>query len=564
MAHNCMMFSIASGMESRQKALFEAKVRALAGVEGVYVTDSGHGRVWYNTNLLLPLLTKVLAFYRTQPAATPATRKEIVKTDSTGFNAYRRNALISGLGLIGWQVFKKVSPGAFAGAYGLRSAFVLFAARDFISNGVLGMLKQRQANADSLTTTAVIASIVGRKPESSLTLLLLANLAEMLTTYTAERTRNHISSMLRLDQQYAWKVEDEYEQRVAVENLCPGDAIGVHLGEKICVDGQVIEGSASVDQSPITGEYIPVEKNREDYVYAGTVVKNGYLKIRVEKVGDATALARIVHMVEEAQSRRAPVQNFADKMANMLVPISFIAAGLVYGMTKDWQRVLNMLFIDYSCGLKLSTATAISAAIGRAARQGILVKGGNYVETLANIDTIVLDKTGTITVGKPQVVQVETMFGIEEKEIVVMAASAEYHSSHPLASAILEYAIEKGWKVPPHSSTETIVARGILAVVPDFEEVEGGDIIVGSPQFMEENKIACQGFIERGQIHGECGHSVVYVARNRKLLGIMVINDPVRPNLKKTINRLRRQGIDEVIMITGDNEKVARYVAAEL
>jgi cation-transporting P-type ATPase C len=251
-------------------------------------------------------------------------------------------------------------------------------------------------------------------------------------------------------------------------------------------------------------------------------------------------------------------------MANMLVPISFIAAGLVYGMTKDWQRVLNMLFIDYSCGLKLSTATAISAAIGRAARQGILVKGGNYVETLANIDTIVLDKTGTITVGKPQVVQVETMFGIEEKEIVVMAASAEYHSSHPLASAILEYAIEKGWKVPPHSSTETIVARGILAVVPDFEEVEGGDIIVGSPQFMEENKIACQGFIERGQIHGECGHSVVYVARNRKLLGIMVINDPVRPNLKKTINRLRRQGIDEVIMITGDNEKVARYVAAEL
>ena len=225
----------------------------------------------------------------------------------------------------------------------------------------------------------------------------------MLTIYAAERARKHISSLLKLDQQFVWRVADDgHEEKVPIEQVKVNDVIAVHTGEKICVDGTVLSGNAAIDQASITGESNPAMKGEKDPVYAGSVVQGGQLTVLVQKVGDDTSLARIVHLVEDAQTRRAPVQNFADRMANMLVPISFIGAAIVYGATRDWQRVLNLLFIDFSCGLKLSTATAISAAVATAAKQGILIKGGNYIEALADIDTVVMDKTGTITIGVPK------------------------------------------------------------------------------------------------------------------------------------------------------------------
>ena len=548
----------------QQKTLLEISIRKIPAVKSACVGDTGKLTIYYAGQLdTADIVAKIRNAGRPDQAVQALAVQQYNGDDNTPFIEYRRDAILAGAGLLGLQLLRMTMPGAFTAVYLGRSAFVLFVARKFIASGVRSLLVERQPNADTLTTTAVMASILGGKPESSLTLLALSNFAEMLTTYTAERARKHISTLLRLDQQYIWKIEqDGHEVRVAVESLKPGDRVGVHLGEKICVDGRVLSGAAAVDQSSITGEYIPAEKNPGDYVYAGTVLQNGFLEIVVEKMGDDTALARIVHMVEEAQARRAPVQNFADRMANMLVPISFIAAGLVYGATKDWQRVLNMLFIDFSCGLKLSTATAISAAIGRAASRGVLVKGGNYVEALAGIDTVVMDKTGTITVGKPQIVAVKTAPGITERELLLLAASAELHSAHPLACAILDHVEAQGWEIPPHSSTETIIARGILAEVPDFEDIRGGRILVGSWKFMEENKLECRG---SGDDSGaECGYNLVYVARDQTLLGLLVVSDPIRPNLKKTINQLRRQGVDEVVMITGDTEPVAKHVAAAL
>lgn len=566
MTYQYSIFPVPAEMSVRQKAMLEIQTRKAAGVVSAYVDDNGRMIVRSSRTLSKKIVGNIVqevTFGGKQTSNSVVSFKKAEK--SSEVNEYRRDAITAGLGLVGLQVLRMYFPAAFHGVYLARSAFTLFVARKFISNGVKGVVKDRQPNADTLTATAVLASVISGKPESSLTLLMLANAAEMLTNYTAEKARNHISDMLRLDQPNAWKIEgDGHERRVAVESLKPGDRIGVHLGEKICVDGRVADGAAAVDQSSITGEYIPVEKTSGDYVYAGTVVKNGYLEIIVEKVGDATALARIVHMVEEAQSRRAPVQNFADQMATKLVPISFIAAGLVYGLTKDWQRVLNILFIDYSCGLKLSTATAISAAIGYAAKRGVLIKGGNYVESLGSIDTVVLDKTGTITVGTPKVVLVEPSIGILNKELVLLAAAAEFHSAHPLASAILDYVAEQGWEVPPHTTTETIVAKGIQANVPDYEEISGGEILVGSILFMRENNVECQFAVARGETYADYGHNVVYVARDGILLGMLVINDPIRPNMKKAINRLRRSGIDEIVMITGDSRNVAQHVAATL
>lgn len=464
---------------------------------------------------------------------------------------------------MGLQVLKKFAPQVYTSLNIVRSLFVLGIARNVIKNGLKGLITDGQPNADTLTSTAVIASVLAGKPESSLSLMTLSNVAEMLTIYAAERARKHISSLLKLDQQYVWRVEDDgHEVKVPIETIKVNDVIAVHTGEKICVDGKVLSGNAAIDQASITGESNPALKGQDDPVYAGSVVQGGQLTILVQKVGEDTSLARIVHLVEDAQARRAPVQNFADRMANMLIPISFIGAAIVYGATRDWQRVLNLLFIDFSCGLKLSTATAISAAVATAAKQGILIKGGNYIEALADIDTVVMDKTGTITVGEPKIVETHTAEGVCEKEMILLAASAEIHSVHPLAVAIQNYVEKQGWKVPDHIDSDTVVAHGMEANVDDFDGFKGGHIIVGSHHFMMDREVT--GLDNFSDIETMPGHNILYVARDAKLMGLIVINDPIRPQMKKTFNQMRRHGIDEIVMLTGDSEEVANTVAHKM
>lgn len=473
---------------------------------------------------------------------------------------YRRDAAISVAGFAAMQLLQKVSPELFAGLWVVRSLFVLGIARNFIKNGIQGAIEERSPNADTLTATAVIASILAQRPESSLTLLALSNGAELLTGYAAERARTHISGLLSLDQRYVWLVEGEEERKIPIENVKVGDVISAHTGEKIVIDGRVLKGNAAVNQSSITGESRPAMKGKGSPVYAGSLVEAGELLISVEKVGKDTSLAHIVHLVEEAQTRRAPIQNFADKMADLLVPVSFLGAAIVYGATRDYQRVLNLLFIDFSCGLKLSTATAISASIGAAAKRGILVKGGNYMEALAEADTVVLDKTGTLTLGVPQISFARTATGVTEKEMILLAASAEQHSMHPLALAIQKYAAEQKWTTPQHKSSETVIARGMKAEVPDFEGFSGGRVLVGSKKFMLENSIADEENIDSDV----SGKNMLYVARDEKLLGIIIIEDPIRPKMKKTLNRMRRYGVDEIVMLTGDSKDVASQVAGEM
>ena len=465
-------------------------------------------------------------------AVREAAEKAVTPTEQMA--EFRRDAVISLAGFAAMELLRRGAPEVFAAVKILRSLLVLGIARNFIKTGIGGLIRDRQPNADTLTTTAVVASVLAGKPESSLMLLALSNGAEMLTSYAAEKARTHISGLLSLGQRDVWLVEEtpdgEVERKVPVEQVRPGDTIAVHAGEKIVIDGRVLRGDAAVTQASITGESAPAMKSEGAPVYAGSVVEAGELVVAVEKVGGDTSLAHIVHLVEEAQTRRAPVQNFADQMANYLVPVSFLGAAIVYGATRDWGRVLNLLFIDFSCGLKLSTATAMSASIAAAAKRGILVKGGNYIEALARTDTVVLDKTGTLTVGVPEITFIRTAAGVEEKEVILLAASAEEHSVHPLAVAIQKYVEEHAWKAPQHRSSETVVARGMLAEVPDFEGFAGGTVRVGSRRFLQENGVADE-------------------------------EDPIRPKMKKTLNQMRRCGVDEIVMLTGDAKAVAAEVA---
>ena len=495
-------------------------------------------------------------------AVRAAAEKAVTPTERLA--EFRRDAVISLASFAAMELLRRGAPELFASVKVLRSLLVLAISRNFIKTGIGGLIEERQPNADTLTTTAVIASVLAGKPESSLMLLALSNGAEMLTSYAAEKARSHISGLLSLGQRDVWLVEQtpngEVERKVPVEEVRPGDTIAVHAGEKIVIDGRVLRGNAAVTQASVTGESAPAMKKEGTPVYAGSVVEAGELVIAVEKVGSDTSLAHIVHLVEEAQTRRAPVQNFADQMANYLVPVSFLGAAIVYGATRDWGRVLNLLFIDFSCGLKLSTATAMSAAIAAAAKRGILVKGGNYIEALARTDTVVLDKTGTLTVGIPEITFIRTATGVTEKEMILLAASAEEHSVHPLAVAIQKYVEEKAWHAPQHRSSETIVARGMLAEVPDFEGFTGGTIRVGSRRFLQENGVTDPEDLAAST----SGKNVLFVARDTRLIGVIGIEDPIRPKMKKTLNQLRRCGVDEIVMLTGDAKAVAAEVARDM
>ena len=541
----------------REDALrLAVRMRRFPAVTAASVRDS-HVDVWHEG--AIPAARMLAAAER---AVREAAEKSVTPTEQMA--EFRRDAVISLASFAAMELLKRGAPELFASMTVLRSLLVLGISRNFIKTGIGGLIKDRQPNADTLTTTAVIASVLAGKPESSLMLLALSNGAEMLTSYAAEKARTHISGLLSLGQRDVWLVEEtpdgEVERKVSVDEVRPGDIIAVHAGEKIVIDGRVLRGDAAVTQASITGESAPAMKHEGTPVYAGSVVEAGELVIAVEKVGGDTSLAHIVHLVEEAQTRRAPVQNFADQMANYLVPVSFLGAAIVYGATRDWGRVLNLLFIDFSCGLKLSTATAMSASIAAAAKRGILVKGGNYVEALARTDTVVLDKTGTLTVGVPEITSIHTTEGVEEKEVILLAASAEEHSVHPLAVAIQKYVEEQAWKAPQHRSSKTIVARGMLAEVPDFEGFAGGTIRVGSRRFLQENGVVD----EENLIASVTGKNLLYVARDTKLIGIIGIDDPIRPKMKKTLNQLRRCGVDEIVMLTGDAKAVAADVAREM
>lgn len=564
-------FPLGINLDYRSASKLEALIRARLDVKAVSCAhgnivlwtdkDSSYAKIALELSKLLgnKLITKT--------KAVTVQAKELAKVKSSNISKelqeHKRSALMSLGFFVFFEILKRANPTAFAASVYLRSLCVLFMSENLIREGILEAFKEKRPNADTLTMTAVLSSVIAKRPESSFTVLALSNFSEMLTTLAAQKARQNISSLVALDVQEVWiKNEDGVDVKVPIEQVKPGMQISIHTGEKICVDGRVISGKAAVDQAAITGESIPVEKNINDRVFAGSNIRLGDLVISVEKVGDDTSLARIVHMIEDAQNRRAPIQNYADKMSTALVPISFISAAIVYLFTKDWQRVLNMLFIDFSCGLKLSTATAMSASISRAAKSGILVKGGSYIEKASEIDTIVLDKTGTITTGKPSITKIKLTSNLDEDTVLKLAAGAEMHSSHPLAVSILDELKKRKLLMPNNLKSKTIIARGIEATLAPFDDLDGGEVLVGSKIMMLEHEVlGLDSFDFKGTFESS---SLIYVAYQGYLVAILEICDQIRPEFKRAINRLRYSGIEEIVMLTGDNKRAAKSISEQL
>ena len=476
--------------------------------------------------------------------------------------------IIATAGLLGYNLFFK--PKSTVALTGIRrflnynTLSTLALAMPVLKNGINSLIKNKRPNADTLSSSAIISSILLGKESAALTIMFLEEVSELLTVYTMEKTRGAIKDMLSVGENYVWKeISEDNVKRVPIEEIQKDDIIVVQTGEKISVDGKIIKGEALIDQSSITGEYMPIKKSKGDDVYAGTIVKNGNISIMAEKVGDDRTVSRIIKLVEDANSNKADIQNYADTFSAQLIPLNFILAGIVYASTRSLTKAMSMLVIDYSCGIRLSTAVAFSAAINTAAKNGILVKGSNFIEELSKAETVIFDKTGTITEGKPKVQSIEIFDNsISENEMIGLAGAAEEQSSHPLATAIMSEIKDRGIEIPKHNKIKTVVSRGVETKIG-----KGKDAItirVGSKKYMLENNVdltlatnAERGIISRGEIG-------LYVAQNEKIIGLIGVSDPPRENIKKAINRLRNYGVDDIVLLTGDLRQQAETIASRM
>ena len=476
--------------------------------------------------------------------------------------------IVTTAGLLGYNLFfKSKSTMALTGIrrfLNYNTLATLALAMPVLKNGINSLVKNKRPNADTLSSSAIISSILLGKESAALTIMFLEEVSELLTVYTMQKTRGAIKDMLSVGENYVWKeISEDNVKRVPIEEIQKDDIIVVQTGEKISVDGKIIRGEALIDQSSITGEYMPIKKSVGEEVYAGTIIKNGNISIVAEKVGDDRTVSRIIKLVEDANSNKADIQNYADTFSAQLIPLNFILAGIVYASTRSITKAMSMLVIDYSCGIRLSTAVAFSAAINTAAKNGILVKGSNFIEELSKAETVIFDKTGTITEGKPKVQSIEVFDNnMSENEMIGLAGAAEEQSSHPLATAIMSEIKDRGIEIPKHNKIKTVVSRGVETKVGKWKETK--TIRVGSKKYMLENNIdltlaieAERGIISRSEIG-------LYVAQDEKIIGLIGVSDPPRENIKKAINRLRNYGVDDIVLLTGDLRQQAETIASRM
>lgn len=399
--------------------------------------------------------------------------------------------------------------------------------------------------------------------ESAGTILTLITVGKYLETKSKGKTSDAISKLINLAPKTAMVLRDEKEIEINLEEILVGDIIIIKPGESIGVDGIIIEGSSVIDQSSITGESIPVEKTIGDTVVSGTINKNGALKIRATKVGKDTTLSQIIKLVEEASNSKAPISRLADKVSGIFVPcviaIAILATvfWLIQGQSFEFALSIGIavLVISCPCALGLATPVAIMVGTGKGAEEGILIKSAESLEILHTVNTVVLDKTGTVTEGKPKVTNIVSL--IEEKELLKIAGSLEKNSEHPLSEAIMEKIIEEQIKLSEITEFEAISGRGVKA------KIEGITYFGGNIAFMEENNISTTQILEPSQELLKQGKTVLYFANEKEVIGIIAVADTIKETSYNAIQELKRKNI-EVVMLTGDNKIVAEQIGKKL
>lgn len=428
-----------------------------------------------------------------------------------------------------------------------------FGTYSLVKVAIADLIKERKIGTEIFITIAVVISILGKEYLAGAVVLMIILIAEYIASASGERARASIKELIGSVPKTAIVKKDGNETIEQITDLKIGDIILVKAGEKIPVDGKVTAGEASVNQAPITGESIPQLKMPGNDAFAGTIVELGALDIQMTKAGKDTVFSRIISLVEEAESSQAPIEKLTDKVAAWLIPVVFIFVGAVYFYTRDVKLVIALLIFTSPAELGLATPLVTIAAIARAAREGILIKGGKFLEELAKVTTIVFDKTGTLTAGRPEVNRIEIIdSSFTENALVQIAAAVDRRSNHPLANAVLTYADKLKLTYGEPKNFEVVKGRGVAA------NIEGKPVLFGNMSYMKENNIALQTTSEN------LTDTAIYLSVEKKLAGVFYISDAIRAGAREMIEGLRMSGIKEIVMLTGDNPETAKYVAKEV
>jgi Cd2+/Zn2+-exporting ATPase len=425
-----------------------------------------------------------------------------------------------------------------------------------VRNSVVSTLTNKKLNAEVLVTCALIASIWVGEYLAAAIVVLMMNVGELLEDITIAKTGEAVRALMELEAETARVIRNGREREVDIDEVCIGDLVLVKSGEKIPIDGRIKEGRGEINQAPITGESALITREPGDEVFGGTLNQLGVLKIEVTRVAAETVLSKIVDLVHKAQAAKPPIERIADRFAGWFTPTMLALAFLVGLVTGEVLRAVTILVVACPCALVIATPTAVVAGIGNAARRGILIKGGAILEVIGKLTTFVFDKTGTLTYGTPVVRSIKGFKGVSENEVISLAGTAERHSEHPLAEAILTHCREKeAWPFEP-DETEVIVGRGVVA------RKNGKEIMVGNERLFKEKGIELTSEAKEF-LHDmtSSGATAILVGHESQIVGGVGIADTLRADVRQSIRDIRKLGIKKVLMLTGDNQKVAQAIS---
>lgn len=420
------------------------------------------------------------------------------------------------------------------------------------------LVHRRKLNVDLLDVLAIIAGTATGDVLNAAGIVWLICVGDHIRDLTQARARRAIRDLLEYEHELAWVVRGDTKIQVPVAELVVGDIVVIYTGSAIAVDGVVTSGRAAVDQQALTGESLPVVKTVDDHVFAATVVSDGKLYVRAERVGRDTKAASTVQMIEAAPIGETRIQNHAEMVADRLVAPALGCAALVYLATADINRVASILTVDFGTGPRVSAPTTVLASMNAAARHGILIKGGAYLEKLARISTVIFDKTGTLTRGVPEVTDVLVHDGLSASEAATFAASASARQTHPVSQAVLRLAETWGLEVPERESSCYFVGKGVEAVVC------GRTVQLGSQRFLAELGIRDHLDVARRGALDDAAKSLLFLAVDGVHVATLAYRDEIRPESRGLIHDLRARGVDDIVMLTGDGHAVAQHVAREL
>lgn len=421
----------------------------------------------------------------------------------------------------------------------------------------LQCLWRRKIEVPVLDATAIGVSIFRNDIETAGSVMFLLGIGELLEEWTHKKSVDDLARTMSLNVGKVWLKRENQEVLVPASEIRPGDEVVVHMGNVIPFDGIVSDGEAMVNQASLTGESVPVRRIVENSVYAGTVVEEGELTVLVKEVGGSSRFEKIVTMIEESEKLKSALEGKAEHLADKLVPYSLGGTALTYLLTRNVNKAISVLMVDFSCALKLAMPISVLSAIREASLYHVTVKGGKYLEAVADADTIVFDKTGTLTKAKPTVVDVVSFNGAEPDELLRIAACLEEHFPHSMAKAVVDAAQQKNLAHEEmHTKVEYIVAHGISTTI------DGKRAVIGSSHFVfeDENCTIPEGKQELfDSLPKEYSH--LYLAIEGKLAGVICIEDPLREEAEAVVNSLKRAGITKVVMMTGDSERTAAAIA---